>query len=231
MLIEKSQKITFIHGWLFGPYIWSGVTEYFSAIKKHKLISLAGYGSKTTINNKEIVDNILKSAIPDDIILSYSYSAALILLSNNLVPCKGTVILINPFFKPKENSIYEFYKDIKTDFQKNIKKFIYDCVKKRNEQSKSDYQSLLRLFEKNYIPPVESLCLDLQYLEKINFPNKSTAPLQNLHIIQSSSDEVNNTDIFNLLENNRFNTYRLSNSSHFPFFEFDKIYEIIKNIK
>ena len=46
MLIEKSQKITFIHGWLFGPYIWSGVREYFTNIKKHKLISLAGYSSK-----------------------------------------------------------------------------------------------------------------------------------------------------------------------------------------
>ena len=40
MLIEKSQKITFIHGWLFGPYIWSGVTEYFTNIKKHKLIEI-----------------------------------------------------------------------------------------------------------------------------------------------------------------------------------------------
>ena len=120
MLIEKSQKITFIHGWLFGPYIWSGVTEYFTNIKKHKLISLSGYSSKNTVNNKQIVDNLLKSAIQDDIILSYSFSAALILSSNNLVPCKGTVILINPFFKPKENSISDFYTDIKIDFKKNI---------------------------------------------------------------------------------------------------------------
>mgnify|MGYP001198210287 FL=1 len=231
MLIEKSQKITFIHGWLFGPYIWSGVREYFTNIKKHKLISLAGYSSKTTVNNEQIVDNLLKSAIQDDIILSYSYSAALILLSNNLAPCKGTVILINPFFKPKENSISDFYTDIKIDFKKNIRRFIYDCVKKGDEQTKSNYQSLLKLFEKNYIPSMESLCLDLQYLEKINFPDKLNTPLKNLHIIQSSSDEVNNTDVFNLLESKKFNTYRLFNNSHFPFFEFDEIYEIIKNIK
>ena len=231
MLIEKSQKITFIHGWLFGPYIWSGVREYFTKIKKHKLISLAGYSSKTTVNNKQVVDNLLKSSIQDDIILSYSYSAALILSSNNLVPCKGTVILINPFFKPKENSISDFYTDIKIDFKKNIRRFIYDCVKKGDEQTKSNYQSLLKLFEKNYIPSMESLCLDLQYLEKINFPDKLNTPLKNLHIIQSSSDEVNNTDVFNLLESKKFNTYRLFNHSHFPFFEFDEIYEIIKNIK
>jgi hypothetical protein len=231
MLIEKSQKITFIHGWLFGPYIWSGVREYFTNIKKHKLTSLAGYSSKTTVNNEQIVDELLKSAIQDDIILSYSYSAALILSSNNLVTCKGTVILINPFFKPKENSISDFYTDIKIDFKKNIRRFIYDCVKKGNEQTKSNYQSLLRLFENNYIPSMESLCLDLQYLEKINIPDKLNTPLKNLHIIQSSSDEVNNTDVFNLLESKKFNTYRLFNNSHFPFFEFDEIYEIIKNIK
>ena len=231
MLIEKSQKITFIHGWLFGPYIWTGVREYFTNIKKHKLISLAGYSSKTTVNNEQIVNNLLKSAIKDDIILSYSYSAALILSSNNLVPCKGTVILINPFFKPKENSISDFYTDIKFDFKKNIRRFIYDCVKKGDEQTKSNYQSLLKLFEKNYIPSMESLCLDLQYLEKINLPDKLNTPLKNLHIIQSSSDEVNNTDVFNLLESNKFNTYRLFNNSHFPFFEFDEMYEIIKNIK
>jgi hypothetical protein len=52
-----------------------------------------------------------------------------------------------------------------------------------------------------------------------------------LHIIQSSSDEVNDTSMFNLLESSKFNTYQLPNSSHFPFFEFDQIYEIIKNIK
>ena len=172
MLIEKSQKITFIHGWLFGPYIWSGVREYFTNIKKHKLISLAGYSSKPSDNNEQIVDNLLKSAIQDDIILSYSYSAALILSSNNLVPCKGTVILINPFFKPKENSISDFYTDIKIDFKNNIRRFIYDCVKKGDGQTKSNYQSLLKLFERNYIPSMESLCLDLQYLEKINFPDK-----------------------------------------------------------
>jgi len=231
MLIEKSQKITFIHGWLFGPYIWSGVREYFTNIKKHKLISLAGYSSKTNVNNEQIVNNLLKSAIQNDIILSYSFSAALILSSNNLVSCKGTVILINPFFKPKENSISDFYTDIKIDSKKNIRRFIYDCVKKGDEQTKSNYQSLLKLFEKNYIPSMESLCLDLQYLEKINFPDKLNIPLKNLHIIQSSSDEVNNTDVFNLLESKKFNTYRLFNNSHFPFFEFDEIYEIIKNIK
>ena len=131
MLIEKSQKITFIHGWLFGPYIWSGVREYFTNIKKHKLISLAGYSSKTTVNNEQIVNNLLKSAIQNDIILSYSYSAALILSSNNLVSCKGTVILINPFFKPKENSISDFYIDIKID-PKKIKsmKQSFDVLKR-----------------------------------------------------------------------------------------------------
>ena len=56
-------------------------------------------------------------------------------------------------------------------------------------------------------------------------------PIKNLHIIQSLSDEVNDTSMFNLLRSSKFNTYQLANSSHFPFFEFDQIYEIIKTIK
>lgn len=230
MLIDKSQEITFIHGWLFGPYIWSGVRKYFTNIKKHNLIFLSGYSSKNTFSNEEIIDNLLKSAEKDDIILSYSYSASLILFSDNLASCEGTVILINPFIKPKENNITDFYKDIRTNFDKNIRRFIYNCVKKQ-DKNKSNYRSLLKLFEENYIPSLKTLYLDLQYLENMNESYILKMPPKNLYIMQSSSDEVNDTDMFDLLESNKFNTYRLPNASHYPFFEFDKLYEIIKNIK
>ena len=230
MLIDKSQEITFIHGWLFGPYIWSGVRKYFTNIKKHNLIFLSGYSSKNTFSNEVMVDNLLKSAEKDNIILSYSYSASLILFSDNLASCEGTVILINPFIKPKENNITNFYKDIRTNFDKNIRRFIYNCVKKQ-DKNKSNYRSLLKLFEENYIPSLKTLYLDLQYLENMNESYILKMPPKNLYIMQSSSDEVNDTDMFDLLESNKFNTYRLPNTSHFPFFEFDELYEIIKNIK
>ena len=230
MLIDKSQEITFIHGWLFGPYIWSGVRKYFTNIKKHNLIFLSGYSSKNTFSNEVMVDNLLKSAEKDNIILSYSYSASLILFSDNLASCEGTVILINPFIKPKENNITNFYKDIRTNFDKNIRRFIYNCVKKQ-DKNKSNYRSLLKLFEENYIPSLKTLYLDLQYLENMNESYILKMPPKNLYIMQSSSDEVNDTDMFDLLESNKFNTYRLPNTSHFPFFEFDQLYEIIKNIK
>ena len=68
-------------------------------------------------------------------------------------------------------------------------------------------------------------------LDKINQSDRLVKPIKNLHIIQSSSDEVNDTSMFNLLQSSKFNTYQLPNSSHFPLFEFDQIYEIIKNIK
>ena len=58
---------------------------------------------------------------------------------------------MNPFFKPKENSINHLYNNIKTDFKKNIRRFIYNCVKREETNSKSNYQRLLKLFENNYI--------------------------------------------------------------------------------
>ena len=231
MLIDRSQEITFIHGWLFGPYIWNDVRKYFNQIKKHNVISLSSFDLKTSCSNKEKINDLLKSVGEDQIILSYSYSASLILYSDNLNICKGTIILINPFFKPKENSINYLYNNIKADFKKNIRRFIYNCVKREETNSKSNYQRLLKLFENNYIPSTDLLCLDLKDLDKINQSDRLVKPIKNLHIIQSSSDEVNDTSMFNLLESSKFNTYQLANSSHFPFFEFDQIYEIIKNIK
>ena len=231
MIIEKSQKITFIHGWLFGPYIWNDVRKYFNQIKKHNVISLSSFDLKASCSNKEKIDDLLKSVGENQIILSYSYSASLILYSNNLDICKGTIILMNPFFKPKENSINHLYNNIKTDFKKNIRRFIYNCVKREETKNKSNYQRLLKLFENNYIPSTDLLCSDLKDLDKIHQSDRLVKPIKNLHIIQSSSDEVNDTSMFNLLESSKFNTYQLPNSPHFPFFEFNQIYEIIKNIK
>ena len=231
MLIDRSQEITFIHGWLFGPYIWIVIRKYFNQIKKHNVIPLSSFDLKDSCSNKEKIDDLLKSVGENQIILSYSYSASLILYSDNLDICKGTIILINPFFKHKENSINHLFNNIKTDFEKNIRRFIYNCVKMEETKSKSNYQRLLKLFENNYIPSTDLLCLDLKDLDKINQSDRLVKPIKNLHIIQSSSDEVNDTSMFNLLKSSEFNTYQLPNSSHFPFFEFDQIYEIIKNIK
>ena len=117
MLIDKSQEITFIHGWLFGPYMWHGIKKYFKQIKKHTLISLSGYSdiNKNTFDNSERVNNILKSSKEGDIIFGYSYSATLILNSDNLDRCKGTIILINPFYGLKDDTIDNFYINIKNN--------------------------------------------------------------------------------------------------------------------
>ena len=184
MLIDRSQEITFIHGWLFGPYIWNDVRKYFNQIKKHNVISLSSFDLKTSCSNKEKINDLLKSVGEDQIILSYSYSASLILYSDNLNICKGTIILINPFFKPKENSINYLYNNIKADFKKNIRRFIYNCVKREETNSKSNYQRLLKLFENNYIPSTDLLCLDLKDLDKINQSDRLVMPIKKLHIIQ-----------------------------------------------
>jgi len=231
MLIDRAQEITFIHGWLFGPYIWNDVRKYFDQIKKHNVISLSSFDLESSSSNKEKIDASLKACKDNQIILGYSYSASLILYSNNLDTCKGTIILINPFFQPKNNSINFLNKNIKADFNKNIRRFIYNCVKMREIKNKRNYQRLLELFMNNYIPPIELLSSDLQDLNKINQSDKLIMPIKNLHIIQSSSDEVNDTSMFKLFENIKFNTYQLLDSPHFPFFEFDQLYEIIENIK
>ena len=184
MLINRSQEITFIHGWLFGPYIWNDVRKYFNQIKKHNVISLSSFDLKPSRSNKEKIDYLLESIGEDQIILGYSYSASLILHSDNLDACKATIILVNPFFKPKENSINHLYNNIKVDYKKNIRGFIYNCVKKKEIKSKSNYQRLLKLFENNYMPSEELLCSDLKDLDRINLSNRLVMPIKNLHIIQ-----------------------------------------------
>ena len=232
MLIDKSREITFIHGWLFGPYMWQGVKKYFKQVKKHTLISLSGYGdkSKYTFDNSEQINNILKSSKEGDIIFGYSYSATLILKLDNLDRCKGTIILINPFYTFRDNTINNFSINIKNNFDINIKKFIFNCTK-GIKNSKTNYTKLCKLFDNHSKPSLNSLYLGLEDLKNINKSDKLITHSKNLHIIQSLSDEVSDIKKFYQLEKDKFNTYRLEGSPHFPFFEFDKIYEIIKKIK
>ena len=89
MLIVRSEEITFIHGWLFGPYIWNDVRKYFNQIKKHNVISLSSFDLKSSSSNKEKINDLLKSVGEDQIILSYSYSASSVSYTHLTLPTKA----------------------------------------------------------------------------------------------------------------------------------------------
>ena len=92
----------FIHGWLFGSYIWKNIQECFPNVSSSELVSLPGYyKSSTNEHSRKVIDDVLESSQKDDMIIAYSYTAARILLSSELNKCDATVILINPFLKPK----------------------------------------------------------------------------------------------------------------------------------
>jgi hypothetical protein len=229
MLIQKIQKITYIHGWLFGPYIWNDVIKYFRQPALHTKIVLSGYDEKSNFSNVIKIDNVLSTAKKGDMIIAYSYSASLILNSSKLSSCQAIVILINPFFEPKTYTIDSLYIDIKNNSKEAFRKFMFNCTKGVNN-NKSDFIKLTNLFNNNFIPSIENLCLGLDDLKKIYKEDKDISYTKNIHIIQSSDDQINSLDTFNQLKKNKISTYILENSPHYPFFEFKKIYDIIKKI-
>ena len=96
--------------------------------------------------------------------------------------------------------------------------------------NKENFIRLTNLVNNNFIPSIDILCLGLEDLKKINKSNKDISSTKNVHIIQSSHDQVTSLDKYNQLKKNKFSTYTLDDSPHYPFFEFEKIYDIIKKI-
>ena len=133
MLIQNLNKIIFIHGWLFGSYIWREIQGHFPNVSSSELVSLPGYyKSSAHEHSHKVIDSILGSSKKDDTIIAYSYTAARILLSSELNRCDATIILINPFLKPKTRTITILRDNLVEDFDNTVKKFIFECVKGNN---------------------------------------------------------------------------------------------------
>ena len=228
MLIQNSNKIIFIHGWLFGPYIWENIQGCFPNVSSSELVFLPGYRKSSTIEHaRNVVDSILGSSNKDNIIIAYSYTAARILLSSELNKCDATIILINPFLKPKNNTITMFRDNLMEDFDSGIKKFIFECVK-GNNLAKKNFLKLKNLFYTNYIPKKDSLIAELDEMTNFDLSNFKVNTRENLVILLSDSDEVCDTRIMNTLKQNKMKMVTIKNSPHYPFFDFKEICETIE---
>ena len=229
MVFEKKQHITFIHGWLFGSYIWKDIDKYFNNKENTKLITLSGYNSDISYSDDyKIINNTLDTQSDNDVLIAYSYSASLILSSKYLESCKGNIFLINPFFKKNENTIDKLINEIENDMDLGIKKFIYEATKGDRYHKKS-YSKLCKLFKDNYMPTRDSLCSGLANIKEICSQSFLIKNTKKIHIIQTTNDQINDLDYFLDFEKQEINTYRLDGLTHYPFFYFDKIYEIIKD--
>ena len=228
MLIQNSNKIIFIHGWLFGSYIWENIQGCFPNVSSSELVSLPGYRKSSTVEHaRNVVDSILGSSNKDNIIIAYSSTAARILLSSELNKCDATIILINPFLKPKNNTITMFRDNLMEDFDSGIKKFIFECVK-GNNLAKKNFLKLKNLFYTNYIPKKDSLIAELDEMTNFDLSNFKVNTRENLVILLSDSDEVCDTRIMNTLKQNKMKMVTIKNSPHYPFFDFKEICETIE---
>ena len=228
MLIQNSNKIIFIHGWLFGSYIWENIQGCFPNVSSSELVSLPGYRKSSTVEHaRNVVDSILGSSNKDNIIIAYSYTAARILLSSELNKCDATIILINPFLKPKNNTVTMFRDNLLEDFDSGIKKFIFECVK-GNNLAKKNFLKLKNLFYTNYIPKKDSLIAELDEMTNFDLSNFKVNTRENLVILLSDSDEVCDTRIMNTLKQNKMKMVTIKNSPHYPFFDFKEICETIE---
>ncbi len=228
MANDKKYQITYIHGWLYGSFIWRDIHNYFKDIKNSNFIKLSGYSpNMQCYDDQKIINNILKSQNENDILLSYSYSASLILSSKYLESCAGSIFLINPFFKTKKDYIDKLISVIQDDINTGIKKFTYEATK-GGKFHKKNYSILCKLLQSNFKPSKESLCFGLENLKKLKIEHSLINHSEKLHIIQSINDNVTDLDYFFNFERQKINTYRLEGLAHYPFFDFEKIYDIIK---
>ena len=228
MLTQNLNKIIFIHGWLFGSYIWKEIQGRFPNVSSSELVSLPGYyKSSTHEHSHKVIDSILGSSKKDDMIIAYSFSAARILLSSELNKCDATIILINPFFKPKTRTITILRDNLVEDFDNTVKKFIFECVK-GNNLAKKNFIKLKNLFYSNYIPKKDSLIAELDEMANFDLSNFKVTFRENLVILLSDSDEVCDTRIMNTLKHHKMKIVTLKNSPHYPFFDFKEICETIE---
>ncbi len=230
MLKDIFNRVTFIHGWLFGNYIWENVIDYFDTIKNKNVVTFNGYNHNS--NEFDRADReklILNSTNKDDLIIAYSFGASSILTNKSLNNCKGSIILINPFFSEEKDSIKELHNSINSDFHKGIKKFMFNCVK-GSTNTKKNYSELHKLFYQNYTPSVDLLSSELNEMMQIELSSLSIDKNLDIHILQSNSDEVNCMQYISYLEKQNVSVVKVDSCPHYPFFEFNKIYDIINNI-
>ena len=228
MLIQNSNKIIFIHGWLFGSYIWREIQGHFPNVSSSELVSLPGYyKSSAHEHSHKVIDSILGSSKKDDTIIAYSYTAARILLSSELNRCDATIILINPFLKPKTRTITILRDNLVEDFDNTVKKFIFECVK-GNNLAKKNFIKLKNLFYSNYIPKKDSLIAELDEMANFDLSKFKVNFRENLVILMSDSDEVCDTRIMSTLKHHKMKIVTLKNSPHYPFFDFKEICETIE---
>ena len=228
MLIQNSNKIIFIHGWLFGSYIWREIQGHFPNVSSSELVSLPGYyKSSAHEHSHKVIDSILGSSKKDDMIIAYSYTAARILLSSELNKCDATIILINPFLKPKTRTITILRDNLVEDFDNTVKKFIFECVK-GNNLAKKNFIKLKNLFYSNYIPKKDSLIAELDEMANFDLSKFKVNFSENLMILLSDSDEVCDTRIMSTLKHHKMKIVTLKNSPHYPFFDFKEICETIE---
>ena len=228
MLIQNSNKIIFIHGWLFGSYIWREIQGHFPNVSSSELVSLPGYyKSSAHEHSHKVIDSILGSSKKDDTIIAYSYTAARILLSSELNRCDATIILINPFLKPKTRTITILRDNLVEDFDNTVRKFIFECVK-GNNLAKKNFIKLKNLFYSNYIPKKDSLIAELDEMANFDLSKFKVNFSENLMILLSDSDEVCDTRIMSTLKHHKMKIVTLKNSPHYPFFDFKEICETIE---
>ena len=228
MLIQNSNKIIFIHGWLFGSYIWREIQGHFPNVSSSELVCLPGYyKSSAHEHSHKVIDSILGSSKKDDTIIAYSYTAARILLSSELNRCDATIILINPFLKPKTRTITILRDNLVEDFDNTVKKFIFECVK-GNNLAKKNFIKLKNLFYSNYIPKKDSLIAELDEMANFDLSKFKVNFSENLMILLSDSDEVCDTRIMSTLKHHKMKIVTLKNSPHYPFFDFKEICETIE---
>ena len=192
------------------------------------MVSLPGYyKSSAHEHSHKVIDSILGSSKKDDTIIAYSYTAARILLSSELNRCDATIILINPFLKPKTRTITILRDNLVEDFDNTVKKFIFECVK-GNNLAKKNFIKLKNLFYSNYIPKKDSLIAELDEMANFDLSKFKVNFCENLMILLSDSDEVCDTRIMSTLKHHKMKIVTLKNSPHYPFFDFKEICETIE---
>ena len=230
MLKDRFNTVTYIHGWLFGNFIWTNVVDYFDSIKNNNIVTFNGYSDNSNEFDRGDKEKlILNSTNKDDLIIAYSFGASSILTNKYLNNCKGSLILINPFFSEKKDSIKKLNNIINSDFHEGIKKFMFNCVK-GSTNTKKYYSELHKLFYQNYTPSVDLLSSELDEMMQIESSNLSIDKKLDIHILQSNSDEVNSMQYISHLEKQKISIVKVDSCPHYPFFEFNKIYDIINNI-
>ena len=84
MLKDIFNRVTFIHGWLFGNYIWTNVIDYFDSINNKNFVTFNGYSDNSNeFDREDKVKLILNSTNKDDLIIAYSFGASAIALRHH----------------------------------------------------------------------------------------------------------------------------------------------------